>query len=1391
MEPPLDDNARRLLAVIDDLSVRLPERERVVAALDMVATTEWTRVRIALAQESVDALLRPRSVTSTEVSEILDVARTAARLYGFEHIGVGLVAVAFVVTARWSEQRDPTDIDVVSEAFGLGHLENSAEILNQHLLARENPGSAPEGSGSAVGMAWGPTAAGARRRALARLTSWGARTAGFVLLVLAAAQHGGWHALVAWLVAFAAIPSSWDPRRGQLRMADDLHEGEIPLKWPWHACLAVAAGVVGLKDTSMVLTVLYLLLPWIGRWGEAGEARHLSLEGPELRAVGRRTSTVQAVMEGYAVRCRIRHQAVVLALAAVPAGLLAVFSGTAWPVYVLTAVFAAERLTGLAAVVSAIALGVGAVPWVLGAAAALGLVARAAAAWERRPPVARVPVDRPPLSRLLTSDGRVVFTALRLLHKGLPAAALRELDRLAEGTCRPEAVLLRGWALLEHGRPGEARRAVGVPDLEPNGSAALITCLAALDLADADAAQAALRRLDRSPDDWSRRRHLDLWIARARYVLLSDAAPEWAIETIVTQIPERITSRDVTAAAALMRLAAEAALPTLPALAVMLARTGQCVVDPGRLESTYKDFGLAGRGRVLALEGTRCAAMSSLAELAAAEEIDSDTVSVLGATEGAAGFLMRLDRPIEAATYLNALADLLEAAPLHRLAALDSRIEALAVLNATRHELRDADERRRWWTVFGRAAVRAMAQSVAGADWETLAELIESARLQLGPGADGDAFDALHADAPFIRVRGGSRMEQALWYRTDRPNRVFALEDMAEIALGPGTWWWSTWVHEETVFWSLVPPSGPVSGGSFSIAPTTEPAGALADLRDALPTPYPGEDGASWEARVLNSPLLVGPARTESSLASRLGSLLPPPLARALLDTEGRMRLAVAPAAELGHVPWPVVGILGDRQDARLVERCTAVLVPPAGLLARLADRPRPGDAPPLALAVIDPGGDLPGVAEEDRLPAARQLLPLLPEHVRTIAPDTDMSLGAFAGRLREIASETTALFACHVGADGDSSARGIVLRPRGEEPASAPALVLTSDLLVSAPRRFPMPQQVVMLACDSGDVTNAAAGEWLVLGPALLWAGAARVVVTSYPVLDTAEEEDSASGTGADGGAGNVIDRQLLAAVIDRRPLIDALHDIQRAQLARWRATCSQGAPVHWGGHLAMGAYGTLGTPRSLAPPVRCQVQDGVLELLDKAAENATNAGRHALTRWDVLLLLGLYGFDTPGALRRFAGKAALYGYALVAEGRRIVRRRLHHVVGTAVPDEEVMELLRATAAVTRTARDQVVHVEHLLAAFLGGPGAPAAAARGIFGLDGRRPEVVKEIIGDTGTGYQHTGLPELRHLDATAVPAVYEALEAAVPGPDAAARWHVADRKRAGGSPGPPFSS
>ncbi|WP_405788126.1 hypothetical protein [Streptomyces sp. NBC_01367] len=169
------------------------------------------------------------------------------------------------------------------------------------------------------------------------------------------------------------------------------------------------------------------------------------------------------------------------------------------------------------------------------------------------------------------------------------------------------------------------------------------------------------------------------------------------------------------------------------------------------------------------------------------------------------------------------------------------------------------------------------------------------------------------------------------------------------------------------------------------------------------------------------------------------------------------------------------------------------------------------------ALALIDPGADLGEPDPDAELTGARMLLEHLPDDVTVLTPSTDVSLEGLGAKLRELRElrergEGSAVIACHTAEQVASPLKGgIVLRPATDDDGDpeAAARVLTAGMLFGEPGRFPMPRQVSMLCCDSGDLGRTVSGEWLVLGTAMLWAGSDRLVVTSYPTVDGAEGQD------------------------------------------------------------------------------------------------------------------------------------------------------------------------------------------------------------------------------------------------------------------------------------------
>jgi hypothetical protein len=1365
--PPFDEDVRRFLAVINRIPVRVPERDRVIMALDTVATSEWLRVRMNLEDEQILGLGRPAlSFTPDELAHILEAATTIARRYGFETVGIGHVAVALAATSRATAGA----IDTMAEAFGLGTLEDSKEIVNQHLLwkegseprRRDGAESADEGAdetstGGAAGesaepdqgrLVYGENIKGGRWHRAATLAHVGLRLAACCVLVVIAVRTGD---LLAWPVAVAALVTTRDSREPELALGDEVSPLQPPARWPWLGFLAVVTAALGMRGPAAVIVGEYLLLDAVAYVGVRMVSRCIVIEGGTENPVGRYIARLPTVIDGYGTRRRCRRLWVVVFVAVVPAtAVAAAVMSPLWPLCLLVALFAARRWTVFAFIASAVVVLLAAgSAWLLLVAWPAGLLARGAIAWLDRPPYEMVPVSvrRRVLGR---HEDRAYTHAHRLVRAGRPAAALRWLETAGDPR-DPQLVTLRAWALLQCGRPGEAKDTMNAAQGVEDRIRTLIVCLAELDLSNAGAADRALTAFGGVDDDMPETLFRIALIARIRLTLLNGGAKNLT-DSIAMGVQRKVGRADVLFTVTLLRLAAESALSSAPKLSFLLADFGVVLSLPDRYQAPG---GFLDRRRPMALENTRCVARRALAELFW-KGANTETVAWLSADEGATGNLMRMDRPLEAAGILNTLADQLEGKHAYHVAVLRSRIEALAMLNATRHQLSEAEDRRHYWRVYGQTIERAMRDAAAGSDWETLTELIESARLQLGPDRS-ETFEASRS-APFIRVRGTSRVEQAGWYRPSERPSAYALEDIAALVLGPGTWWWSTWSTENELYWVLVPPDGPVYGGVRPLSPGSELHGVLSDLRDVLPIQHTGEDDEAFEDRVLRSPLLTGPAEAETALARRLGRLLPASLVEALRQAPEPLRLAIAPAERLANVPWACAEI---QDDVRLIERCIPVIAPPSSLLAAITSRLRNSGAAPIGLAVIDPGGDLGGAEAWHPLSTARRILDLLPHGVTTVAPDDDVSLEDFAARLRALDTSTTAIFACHaVDDDGSASSRGLVLRPG--TPGGRLEL-LTADLLIGESARFPMPAQVVLLACESADLRHTAAGEWLVLGPAMLWAGADRAIVTSFPVVDNAEGQDR----------DDVIDRHLLHLLTERRPLADGLRAVQLEQLEQWRRSRDlqeaerRSAPMHWAGHLAMGSFTDTRRSPTLRPARRQLVNRSVPALLDDAARVAIEAGRPTIAVRDLLLQVALYGYeDELPRWRRMLVHALGYPYATISV--ILSYRRRSTAPACAAPGPGVQDLLRSTEEIARVARHQVIDVEHLFVAVLAAPGALGRITRAVFGLDARQPEVVKAILSDTQHGYQPTGVPELHHLDPAAVPDTYAMLGAPVPETD-----------------------
>lgn len=511
---------------------------------------------------------------------------------------------------------------------------------------------------------------------------------------------------------------------------------------------------------------------------------------------------------------------------------------------------------------------------------------------------------------------------------------------------------------------------------------------------------------------------------------------------------------------------------------------------------------------------------------------------------------------------------------------------ALMELDATRYLLAAQSARTSWSRRFQRALGVALDAAHREGEHARLAELLEFARVQALPAATGEAAgDFALSTPPVIQLRGRTHLA-----RPGEPNRPapVALESAAARAAGPGAWWLSYWEAEDWLYWGLTSPAASkIHSGRVSISPRSDLAAALASLRRALPQLLAGEDSAGADFRIAASPLLCDPG-LELELALRLGAqLLPAELvaaARAPRRDGARLALAIAPSASLGVLPW---GLLATRRTGggheRLLELCDWVLAPSAALVARAqgAAKTRPA---PLALSVADTTERAPLGA----LPGARAQAQALPGSVCVLGAghwtDDVASLAAFERQLERLGADITVAFFCHAvrGSSAEPSGGGLVMAaspaPVGAEGAQPAKLVVLTParIFAMAARGTPIPAQVLLAACDTSALSDAASGEWLTLAPAWLASGSREVIATLYPTLDVSPAEDP-----------------LIAAALAGTSLSEALASMQRANLARWE--CGQAKePAHT--PLAWAAYAPIHVVGEV--PVDACAADGRLQL-------------------------------------------------------------------------------------------------------------------------------------------------------------------------------------------------
>ncbi|HSH62309.1 MAG TPA: tetratricopeptide repeat protein [Acidimicrobiales bacterium] len=480
---------------------------------------------------------------------------------------------------------------------------------------------------------------------------------------------------------------------------------------------------------------------------------------------------------------------------------------------------------------------------------------------------------------------------------------------------------------------------------------------------------------------------------------------------------------------------------------------------------------------------------------------------------------------VEAHLSLAQLASTEAEATRQRRAALDGALRAVGVIDAHRYELEDPGLRSSW-TDQAHAAAYARAFSLAHdhAQKPRLAQLVESARVQ-GLPARRQVSDMWTAMGPKAAARPAqitpaltsmdeeaSAKTEALAQAGERvplapaavvvagtpplaeeAKRRVALDQVLVQAGGEGAWWWGSWVAGDSLYWSFLGPedTGVVEAGAIPMA-DLEPL--MARLNQALPQRLEGETTEQALERALGG--AMAHYSSEAALAAELGSvLLPVPLRECLddLSEKSPLSLVVAPAPELGRLPFALLGLDDTDKPLRLGERAVVRLGASAALLGAVSsrERTRSGGAPgpdSRMLSVVDPGGL--GLFGDGGVPGAwGQAVLSRPQNLEALVGKGFASelatKQALADHLRQGLDVMAFLGHAHPGRQ-----------------FSVDAHLELWDKVVSArewlyePESWTLPARVGLLACGSG---GAEAPEWLGLAPAALSAGARVVMATAW----------------------------------------------------------------------------------------------------------------------------------------------------------------------------------------------------------------------------------------------------------------------------------------------------
>lgn len=1296
--------ASRLFTSADSHASRTPPRERLVHALEQWELESWLRFRLSIDERDLTQLILPGSpFTVTQLEHVRRAAALAAKEMGSNHVEVGSVAMALGITSRGCTNETLASL---GECLGLPAMAPDdltslrSQVMSQLLedILDDQPHSEPIGFTSMP--AW------LVQRAC-QVVSVGMRVS-FAVAILGGAVAGrGW-----WLSGFAiAGLFSTQPQHPAEVM---LFGSKGPLTWasrvPWLLCCSLALCLLNRPREAVWLTLAWLVVRLCDHVGEYACATGTAIV--ESRFTGRLTTFIRPAAT-FVVRNRVRDSLITTGTGIVAGGTTLLLG----PVGDLSAAFGVGLLASIVVENSS-----GRWQWTDSWVRAFGLIAMGGLAlhvqwWALLAPISAsvamvlvrtnqqprfIPLAEPPSARLKSAWVDLATGRFRKVITDLGG----------EGTADPDVMAVLAVAHVLDGHPGHARRLARHLPVRYAGIQNLV-----------EAQAHAL--LGTRPPDLQEQPGLGTPLGRATQLAWLRASiphgePEAVASEIARMIPARIT-RDTVVWAADCYLAIGEALLEADSLTSGIAASRALAL--GDLFFTHDREFLdrvtleTRRLELPALHalGTQAAAIIILS---IAGDEDSPALALMDAD--ALLSLTELTSPFVVAAYCNRGADLQR----RRRQSLTTdgiqlRTQAFTSLNTVRHELADPDDRALWWDAFLPTLDTLLGEAHEFQDWPLLLEVIEAARLQLGTSREDLRPTAL-------RIAGKSILGSQRYRFGSRPSTV-ALEDVIRTAGGKGAWWWSTHVSGGHLYWALAKEDTHdlVHGGRINLALVNE---ILDDLNPHLTLPLQGENPDDVPARARQGALYeVLPSKVESTLAYRVGQLLPKAIINVPLRSGTRAAICLSLTPELAHIPWAWARI----GQQRLVEVFDTVIVPPASLLPA----PDPGDesACPIAVGVVNPGMDL---EEADKAKAH------LPPQAARIDFHTEDRRASLSAALRNAPYDSTLFLACHTVTIANQ--RGFALAPKNH---IDPSDVLFATDIARADTDYPMPRQVIAMACASSDISNARLGEWTVLGTALIQAGARRALVTAFPIVDMSEA-----------------DHQMLTGVTDGTPLHVLLASLQLNMLNRWRNSDTSAAPMAWA---ALQLFGTLPSAHETTKARRpAWVEENLLRGIDDAAEYAPPASP-TVDVADLMTNFALYG-HTDGLPHRV--RAAIrrrfittWPAPLHLIGYRNFFERLDHK--PRVISDDLLAIIADARDLAEEAGQSVYDVDHVFAAALRTNHPSCVAMRDLTGLDTRNPEVVQHFISDERDIYHHTGEVKTPHLANGEAARVYHALGVAPP--------------------------